>query len=63
MTKRATEPGTIGGMLAGFIAILFVRFGTQIAWTWYVVIGATVTFAVGWLLSFALPGKPAAEAS
>lgn len=63
MTKRATEPGTIGGMLAGFIAILFVRFGTQIAWTWYVVIGATVTFAVGWLLSFALPGKPAAEPS
>ena len=34
----------IAGMIAGFAVILFVRFGTSIAWTWYVVIGAMVTF-------------------
>jgi len=34
----------------------YVRFGTAIAWTWYVLIGTTVTFAVGYAGRFA--GRP-----
>jgi hypothetical protein len=43
-------------MLAGLAVILYVRFQTPIAWTWYVVIGATTTFGVGWLSSLAIGG-------
>jgi len=62
MTKRASETGTIVGMIAGCIvnlllwlqphALTFTIFGKQliapkIAWTWYVMIGSLTTFAVG----------------
>jgi hypothetical protein len=32
-----------------------VRFLTDIAWTWYVVIGSLTTFAAGWLLGLLMP--------
>jgi hypothetical protein len=50
----------MAGMLAGLAVTLYVKFFTPIAWTWYVLIGSTVTFAVGWLVSVA---APPAEAS
>ncbi len=50
LTRRAGERAAIGGMLAGLGAVLYVRFFTNIAWTWYVVIGALTTFGCGWLL-------------
>ena len=31
--------------------MLYVRFATDIAWTWYVVIGTSATFVTGWLLA------------
>jgi hypothetical protein len=37
----------MAGALAGLAAILYVWLATPIAFTWYVAIGATVTFAVG----------------
>ena len=51
LTQRVTENGAIVGMLAGLAAILYITFGTPVAWTWYVVAGATTTFAVGLLTS------------
>ena len=51
LTRRVGENAGIAGMAAGFAVILFVRFGTSIAWTWYVVIGATVTFGFAVLCS------------
>jgi Na+/proline symporter len=47
LTRRVTETAAIVGMAAGLAVMTYVRFGTSIAWTWYVVIGATVTFAAG----------------
>ena len=44
LTKRVCENAAIAGMIAGLVVSLFVHFGTSIAWTWYVVIGAVVTF-------------------
>jgi Na+/proline symporter len=62
LTRRVSETAAIAGMLAGLAAILYVTFGTPIAWTWYVVVGATTTFVVGWLISFVLPRNHAAQA-
>ena len=59
LTRRVTENGAILGMLAGLAAILYVTFGTPIAWTWYVVVGAVVTFFVGWLTSLIWKAAPA----
>jgi Na+/proline symporter len=56
LTKRVNENSAIVGMLVGLAAILYVTFGTPIAWTWYVVIGATTTFVAGLLSSFVLTG-------
>jgi len=36
-------------VVAGLGAALAVRFLTPVAFTWYVMIGATVTFTCGWV--------------
>jgi solute:Na+ symporter, SSS family len=43
----ANARGALAGMIAGLAAILCVFKFTHIAFTWYVLIGASVTFAVG----------------
>ncbi len=54
LTKRPDERAAIAGMLAGLATIVYVRFFTSVAWTWYVLAGATVTFAGAWLFSLVL---------
>jgi SSS family solute:Na+ symporter len=49
LTTRVRENDAIAGMVAGLGAMTYVRFATPIAWTWYVLIGTTVTFGVGML--------------
>jgi SSS family solute:Na+ symporter len=66
LTKRANESGTMIGLLVGCILNLLLWrqsseiHGTllghsfvfpKIAWTWYVAIGAVVTFAIGYMTS------------
>lgn len=48
LTKRATQNGAMLGMLCGFVAELYLWLGTRVPWTWWVAIGTTVTFAVGY---------------
>ena len=50
LTKRPGQWSAIAGMCAGFLATLLLR--SHIAYTWYVVLGSSVTFAVGYLASF-----------
>ena len=57
LTRRANENGSIVGMVAGLAVMIYVWQWTPIAWTWYVLIGTTVTFSVGYLAS--LPWTPA----
>ncbi len=47
LTKKPGEWAAMSGVVAGLAAILYVRFATPIAWTWYVLIGTLVTFGVG----------------
>ena len=36
LTRRVREWAAIAGVLAGLAAVLYVRFATPIAWTWWV---------------------------
>ncbi|HKD45315.1 MAG TPA: sodium:solute symporter [Candidatus Angelobacter sp.] len=51
LTRRATQRGTILGMLTGLALNIYLWSKTPIAWTWYVTFGATTTFVVGYLAS------------
>jgi SSS family solute:Na+ symporter len=51
LTRRAGEMSAAAGMAAGLAVMIYVKGFTTIAWTWYVVIGASVTFLVGCLIS------------
>lgn len=46
LTRRVSERAAMAGMLAGFSVNMYVRFGTTVAWTWYVLIGTLVTAGV-----------------
>jgi Na+/proline symporter len=63
LTRRASELAAIGGMMVGLAAVLYVRFLTDIAWTWYVVIGSVSTFATGWVLGLVLPPAQSSSAA
>ncbi len=47
LTRRVGENAAIGGMAAGLACMLYVKFRTPIAFTWYVPIGTSATFLVG----------------
>jgi solute:Na+ symporter, SSS family len=51
LTSRVQERAAMAGMVAGLLTMLYVKTQTQIAWTWYVLIGTSVTFLVAWLMS------------
>ncbi|PYV09292.1 MAG: sodium:solute symporter [Acidobacteria bacterium] len=52
LTRRATSSGALVGALLGLSTLVYVIKFTSVAWTWYVAIGTTVTFAAGWAASF-----------
>jgi len=48
----------VAGVVTGLATILYVRFRTPVAFTWYVLIGASVTFGAGFVASrFEAPKK------
>jgi SSS family transporter len=68
LTRFATERGAIAGMIVGFLLNLWIWQGAfpvhlgwltipHIAWTWYVLIGAGATFAVGAFASLVLGNR------
>ncbi len=59
LTKRANERGAVVGMACGFAVEMYVWLGTKVPWTWYVVIGTVVTFAVGYSASLAFRERKA----
>jgi solute:Na+ symporter, SSS family len=52
LTRRPGEWAAIAGVVAGLTAALAVRFETPVAFTWYVMIGATVTFCCAMMASW-----------
>jgi len=59
--KRVSEPPALIGMLASMAAMIYIRFATNIAWTWYVLIGSLITLIAAWLASFAFSAAPASR--
>jgi len=55
LTRRANSFGVAIGMLCGFGIELYLWLGTHVPWTWWVLIGSCVTFALGWTTSFFFP--------
>ncbi len=51
LDRGANARGALAGMIVGLAAILCVFRFTNVAFTWYVMIGAIVTFVVGWMVS------------
>jgi SSS family solute:Na+ symporter len=62
LTRRANERGAMVGMACGFAVELYIWLGTQVPWTWYVVIGTAVTFTIGYIAS-SLAGAPMTESA
>ena len=56
--SRATGKAALIGMFVGLTAVLLVYRFTTVAFTWWVLIGAMVTFLIGALLSRTFPAQP-----
>jgi SSS family solute:Na+ symporter len=57
LTRRANQRGAMLGMLFGFSVELYL-WGTRVPWTWWVMIGTMVTFAIGYAASLIAQKKP-----
>jgi SSS family solute:Na+ symporter len=55
LTKKANQRGAMIGMLFGFSADLYLWRWTHVPWTWWVMIGTIVTFAIGYIASSVAP--------
>ncbi|MGH9433074.1 MAG: sodium:solute symporter family transporter, partial [Terriglobia bacterium] len=49
LTKNTRSTSALIGALCGLVGLLLTIKLTGVAWTWYVAIGTTITFVVGWL--------------
>jgi SSS family solute:Na+ symporter len=61
--RRANERGALVGFAAGIAVMIAVRVYTPLAWTWYVLVGTIVTFAVGSIASLTTGGSKAIPAA
>jgi solute:Na+ symporter, SSS family len=55
LTRRTSERGAMAGMICGFALNLYLWLGTNIPFTWYVVLGSSTTFIVGYCSSWMMP--------
>jgi SSS family solute:Na+ symporter len=55
---RANEDGALAGFVAGLAVVVAARLLTPLAWTWFVLLGTIVTFAVGSFVSWILTDEP-----
>lgn len=57
LTRRVGELAAMCAMVVGLLLMLYVRFATPIAWTWYVLIGTAATFLTGLAASLFLKNQ------
>ena len=62
---RAGEKAALAAMISTLLLMLYIRFFTPLAWTWYAFVGSLTTLLLAWLFSFVfsrgLSAKNAAE--
>src|SRR5262249_12943253 len=59
LTSRVGETAAVAGVAVGLATILWVKFGTHIAFTWWVPAGACSTFVTGCAASLLWPAPSA----
>jgi len=59
LTKRAGERGVMVGMALSLIFMVMIKIFTSVAFTWYVLMGTGVCFAVGYVVSLFGKRSPA----
>jgi Na+/proline symporter len=57
--RRANQTGAIVGMFAGLAALVLIHEMKWLVWTWYVLAGALITFAVGAAVSLIFGARTA----
>ena len=57
LTHKTNQRGAMVGMLFGFCAGVYLWQWTRVPWTWWVLIGTTVTFVVGYAASSVMPER------
>lgn len=56
-TRRVDQRAALLGLLAGLLVMSGVKFGTDLAWPWFALVGSTTTFLFGVLASLVLPRR------
>lgn len=54
-TRRVGQPAALAGLVAGFAGMIWVYFGTPLAWPWYALAGSLMTVAAGLVASYVWP--------
>jgi Na+/proline symporter len=55
LTRSTHQRGVLVGMVCGIAVLTWIKFATPIAWPWFAIIGATATFASGYVASLLIP--------
>jgi SSS family transporter len=63
LLKRVGQTPALLGMTASILLMLYIKFFTPIAYTWYVLIGSLTTFAVAYAASFIFTNEKENEIS
>ena len=61
--KKVTQTPALIGMAASILLVLYIKFFTPLAWTWYVLVGSLTTLLVSWLASFIFTNEKKNEVS
>jgi Na+/proline symporter len=59
LTRRVKQAGALAGVITGIAVMVFVWARLDVSWQWYVLIGSSVTFVVGYGASLMLDRKQA----
>jgi Na+/proline symporter len=52
--KRVDHRSALAGLVGGLAIMTYIRFGTHLAWPWFVLVGSSATFLMGVTASFIL---------
>jgi SSS family solute:Na+ symporter len=55
LTRRVGQTSALVGVLAGVVAVLYAKFGTELAFPWFALVGSSMVFAVGLAASYVIP--------
>jgi solute:Na+ symporter, SSS family len=58
LTRRVGQSAAMVGVLAGLSAVTYAKFGTELAFPWFALIGSSTVFAVGLMASLFVSARP-----